>query len=203
VQPRRLLFASALVVLFGGAPAFAQITEEPVAPLPDPRKFAHGIFADAEAGPTFFLGRAAHPMGVGTTVGVRVGYDLLRFVAVQAHVFGSTHRTDFAGAPQSDQILQLYVAAAELKLSVPIDRFTPFAFGGAGVARFSSNLLSTTTLLTDRDAQTMPAFTGGAGLDYHTLSRHFSFGLLGTFQRLAKLRAPGAVAATAYVRYTF
>jgi hypothetical protein len=43
---------------------------------------------------------------------------------------------------------------------------------------------------------------GGLGLDYHTLSRHFSFGIVASFAKYVAVYTIGAVATTAYVRYT-
>lgn len=183
------------------SPASAQITEEPQAALPEPRKFARGWFTDAEVGAFVPLGEAK-AMGTGVGVGARFGYDLLRFVAVQVHGFGSTHRTRFESAPQSGQLLQLYQLSAELKLTLPIQQVSLFAFGGGGFAVLSTNILGTTNL-TQPDETTGVLFLGGGGLDYHPLSRHFSFGLQGGFAKLKQLKAPGGILATTYLRYTF
>lgn len=180
----------------------AQVTEEPEAPYPDPAKLARGLFADAEAGTLMFVGTAREPLGFGTALGVRLGYDVFRWAAVQAHAFASSHRTRFGDAPQAGQLLQLYQAAAELKLTVPLGAWSLSAFGGAGFAWLSTNLLGTTAL-TAPDLERTPLLLGGLGLDYHTMSRHFSFGFAPTFVRYSKVRTTGAVLATLYVRYTF
>lgn len=179
----------------------AQITEEPKAPLPDPRKFARGVFADAEAG-TFTLLGDGKALGTGVGVGARLGYDLLRFVALQLHAFGSTHETDFGAAPQSGELLQIYQLSLELKLAVPIGQASLFAFGGGGVASVSTDLLGTTTLSAPGDTSGLFVL-GGLGVDYHPLSRHFSLGLQGAFSRLQVIKAPGGILGTAYLRYTF
>lgn len=183
-------------------PAGAQITREPREPFPDPSKFAKGIYADAEIGSMFFLGDAAGPLGAGVAFGARLGYDLFRWAAIQVHAVGSTHRTDFATGPQSGQLIQFYQATAELKLAIPISQFAIFAHGGAGFGHLSTNLLETAGL-TGADAQTGLVFAGGGGLDYHTLTRHFSLGLAGTFSRFQPMKAPGGVLITTYLRYTF
>ena len=45
--------------------------------------------------------------------------------------------------------------------------------------------------------------TGGLGVDYHTLSRHFAFGVHGGVQRISGLAQSNALTTTADVRYTF
>lgn len=193
--------ALALLLSGGGGPARAQITQEPVKPLPDPARFSRGLYADAELGSVFFLGNAHRALGFGTAFGARLGYDLLRWVALQAHVLGSTHETNLRSGAGSGELLQLYQGTAELKLSVPIRQIAIAAFGGLGFGHFSTNLLATSRLRLDR--QTSLLYAGGLGLDYHTLTRHFSFGLQGTFVKVVELAVPGGVSVTAYARYTF
>lgn len=191
-----------VLVLCAATPAAAQITGEPVSPYPDPAKFRRGLYSEAEVGAALFLGDARAPLGPGPAFGVRLGYDLLRWAAVQVHGFGSTHATSFRGRPQSGQLLQLYQVAGELKVTARWSQWAVLAFGGAGMGRLSTNLLGTTGL-TDADVRATFLVIGGAGVDYHTMSRHFSFGFTPTFVRLTRVRAPGAILATAHVRYTF
>ena len=179
----------------------AQITEEPVAPLPDPGKFARGVFVDAGLGAFVLLGKA-DSVRPGVAFGARVGYDLIRFIAVQLHGAGSTHRTDFGSAPQSGQLLQIYQATAELKLIVPIRQVSIYGFGGAGFAFFSTNILGTTGL-TKPGRTTSLMIAGGLGVDYHLLSRHFSFGMQAAFTRMQELKTTGGILSSLYVRYAF
>jgi hypothetical protein len=181
--------------------ARAQVTGEPVAPYPDPSKFARGFYGEAELGALLFMGEAKAALGPGTAVGARVGLDLLSMLAVQLHAFGSTHTTKFADAPQTGQLLQLYQVTAEVKLTARISQFSASAMGGVGLARLSSNLLGTTGF-TDPDERSSRLFLGGLSLDYHTMSRHFSFGLTGSFAKYQAVFTLGAIATTAYVRYT-
>jgi hypothetical protein len=153
-------------------------------------------------GTLMFVGDAGPQIGPGAAFGARLGYDLLRFVAVQVHAFGSTHTTRFGDTPQGGQLLQLYQGTAELKLQIRFGQLGVAATGGGGVALLSTNILGTAGL-TAPDVRTTPVLLGGLGADYHTLSRHFSFGLSGNFARYQKLHTTGAVAATAYARYTF
>jgi hypothetical protein len=127
---------------------------------------------------------------------------VFRWVALQVHAFGSTHTTSFRDMPQSGQLLQLYQGTAELKLTVRFGQIAASAMAGAGLARLSSNLLGTTGL-TAPDVQNTLVSLGGLGADYHTMSRHFAFGIGGTFAKYQRLHTTGAISATAYVRYTF
>lgn len=193
--------AAAVMLLLCALPARAQITEEPVAPLPDPKKFAHGVFVDAGLGAFVLLGKA-DAVGSGPAISARLGYDVFRLLALQLHVAGSTHRTDFGAAPQSGQLLQVYQTTAELKLTVPIRQVSVYAFGGAGFAFLSTNILGTTGL-TAADKTSGVMYGGGLGLDYHLLSRHFSFGLEASFAKMQAIATTGGILSTAYVRYAF
>jgi hypothetical protein len=199
---RLTLPALALLLLMPAGGARAQVTNEPVSPYPDPDKFARGIYGEAEVGTMLFVGDAGSSLGPGAVIGVRLGYDVFRWVALQVHAAGSTHTTSFPGMPQSGQILQLYQGTGELKLTVRFGRVSASAMGGAGLARLSSNLLGTTGL-TEPDVQNTLVMLGGLGADYHTMSRHFSFGLSSSFAKYQRLHTTGAISATAYVRYTF
>jgi hypothetical protein len=148
------------------------------------------------------VGEAGASLRPGVAVGARLGYDLFSLLALQLHAVGSTHTTRFPDMPQSGQLLQLYQATAEAKLTVRFGQLAVAAVGGGGMGRLSSNLLGTTGL-TEPDVQNTLVVLGGLGLDYHTMSRHFSFGLGVNFARYLQVHTAGALAATAGVRYTF
>jgi hypothetical protein len=185
------------------AAAHAQITDEPAPAFPDPAKFAHGIYADGEIGAVTPLGKAGDKVSPGIAIGARMGWDIFRWVAVQAHVLGSTHEASFDNMPQSGQLLQLYQMLGELKLTYTFRRLSLYASGGAGLVKQSSNLLATAGLL--RDASTLydVSYGGGGGFDWHTLNRHFSVGLYGGFYLLSNIRSSGTLPITTYLRYTF
>lgn len=195
------LCSACLLLCVCAPPALAQITEEPVAPLPDPKKFAHGLYVDAGLGAFVLLGKA-DAVGMGPALSGRVGYDVFRLLALQLHVAGSTHRTDFGAAPQSGQLLQIYQASAEIKVTIPIQQVSIHAFGGAGFAFLSTNILETTGL-TEPDKTSSVMYAGGLGLDYHLLSRHFSFGMEAVFAKVQQLKTTGGLLSTVYTRYAF
>jgi hypothetical protein len=198
----RALALAALVAGSSAGTARAQLMGEPPDPRPDPAKFSRGLYAEAEVGTQLFLGEARGPLGPGVAIGGRLGYELFRWLAVQVHALAATHETDFAGGPQSDQLLQVVQGTGELRLAVPLGQWALFAFGGGGLARLSTNLLGTAGL-TDPDVSRSPIFGGGAGAEYHTRSRHFSFGLGAAFWKLPRLYTTGAVTGTLSLRYTF
>jgi hypothetical protein len=191
----------ALVLLLAAAPAGAQVMGEPANVYPDPDKFARGLFVEAEAGAVLFLGDAGQSLGPGAALGVRLGYDLLRWAAVALHGTASSHATDFAQQPQSGQLLQLSQGTAELRLAVPLGRWSVFGVGAGGIGRFSTNLLGTTGLLPP-DARLTTLYGGQLGVDYHTASRHFSFGLAAGFTRLTRVATTGLLGSVLYLRYT-
>ena len=127
--------------LVGGAPARAQVTSEPSAVIfPDPDKFAHGFYTEGEFGAVRFFGRAGEEISPGFAVGARLGYDIFRFFAMQAHLLGSTHQTQ-GDTPMAGQLLQIYQGTVEGKLTLRLVQWSFFAEGGLGAARMSTNLL--------------------------------------------------------------
>jgi hypothetical protein len=193
--------ALALAASAPGARAWAQVTKEPDAAIfPDPKKFAHGLYTEGELGGVMFLGPARDNVGPGFAIGARLGYDVFRWLAVQAHGLGSTHVTRANGRPQGDQLLQTYQATVEGKLTFRLQQLSFFGEGGLGVARLSTNLLNQLGLARYR---TGLQYGGGAGIDYHSLSRHFSIGLRGELYVLRDLSNSEDVVVTTYLRYTF
>jgi hypothetical protein len=184
----------------GGAPAHAQVTSAPSAVVfPDPTKFAHGIYTEGEFGALWFNGRASDEIAPGFAVGARIGYDLFRFFAVQLHLMGSTHQSQ-GDTPIAGQLLQMYQGTLEGKLTLRLVQWSFFAEGGLGAARMSSNLLHARDLARYRTGFTVG---GGAGLDYHFLSRHFSVGLRGGYYVLSDITGSRDANVTMYLRYTF
>ena len=182
--------------------ARAQVTKEPEAAIfPDPKKFARGLFTEGEVGAVAFMGPAGDAVAPGFAIGTRVGYDLLRFLAVQLHGLGSTHLTKAGEHPQGDQLLQTYQGTVEGKLTLRFGQVSIFGEGGVGVARLSTNLLH--QLGIEQRYRTGLTAGGGGGVDYHSLSRHFSIGLRGEYYWLRDLRASTDLIATTYLRYTF
>lgn len=183
--------------------ARAQVTKEPEAAIfPDPKKFASGFFTEGEIGGVAFLGPAGDAVAPGFAIGTRLGYDIFRFFAVQVHGLGSTHLTKANGRPQGDQLLQTYQATVEAKLTLRFGQLSLFGEGGVGLLKLSTNILHEVDGI-EPTYRTGLQYGGGGGLDYHSLSRHFSIGLRGEFYVLRELSNSKDIVATTYLRYTF
>jgi hypothetical protein len=196
----RRALAVAVLCLFFGAPARAQVIAEPAPPpFPDPRKFARGFFAQGELGALVFLGRATRYAGAGPSFGVRLGWDLTRWLALQAHVSGAANDATLP-PPTVGQSVQTFLYTGEARASVQIRRFALFFEGGAGVGQLSNNVLDQVGISTG--SLFSLAVVAGAGLDYHTLNRHFSLGLDADYVWLQGFNSTSALTATAYLRYT-
>jgi hypothetical protein len=186
--------------LLGASSARAQVTTEPSAAIfPDPNTFARGLYTEGEIGVVGFFGRAGDVIAPGFAVGARFGYDLFRFFALEARALGSTHETK-GDTPVSGQLLQTYQGTIGGKLTLRIVQWSFFAQGAVGATRMSSNLLHALGLATYR---TGLATGGGAGVDYHTLSRHVSVGARAEFYRLIHVTGSSDLIVTTYLRYTF
>src|SRR5262245_21080855 len=186
--------------MIGGAPVVAQVTSEPSAVVfPDPTKFAYGLFTEGEFGGVGFLGPAGNEIAPGFALGARVGYDIFRFFALQAHLMGSTHPTQ-GDTPLAGQLLQVYQGLIEGKLTLRLVQMSFFVEGGFGAARMSTNILHARGLATYRTGFTAG---GGGGIDYHFLSRHFSVGLRGGYYWLKHVDGSSDIVSTIYLRYTF
>jgi len=182
-------------------PARAQVIAEPAPPpFPDPKKFARGFFVSGELGALVYLGRATKYAGAGVHFGVRLGYDLTRWLALQAHVAGSSNDANLP-APTVGQSFQTFLYAGELRAQLQLRRFALSLEGGAGITQLSNNVLDQVDISAGGNLVSL-AIVGGAGLDYHTLNRHFSLGLAADYIWMQGFHSTHALTATAYLRYT-
>jgi hypothetical protein len=181
-------------------PVAAQVIAEQAPPrFPDSKKFSRGFFASGELGALVFLGDGGKYAGPGALFGVRLGYDLFRFLALETHFFGAASSATLP-APTIDQSFQTYLYSAEVRLSAQIRRVALFAEGGAGLVQISSNVLDAVGI-TEGKKFSLGVVAGG-GIDYHTLNRHFSFGLDGDYLWLANFSKTNALSVSGYLRYT-
>ena len=190
-------------LLAGASAARAQVTAEPANAVvfPDPNKFAHGLYTEGEIGAVAFFGPAGQKVSPGFAVGARLGYDIFRWLAVQAHFLGSTHQLSDGAGPLSEQLIQTYQAVAEGKLTLRFGQTSIFGEGGIGLARLSTNALY--VLMVEPRYRVGFTAGGGAGADYHSLSRHFSVGIRGDYLVMTNLSSSQELMATTYLRYTF
>jgi hypothetical protein len=150
-------------------------------------------------GTLVYLGRAGKYAQPGVAFGVRLGYDLFRWLDVQAHILGASSDAS-TPPPQFGQSFQTYLYAGEVRLKLQIHRFQLFAEGGAALAQVSTNVLEQVGV-THGSNFTFTVIAGG-GLDYHTLNRHFSVGLGGDYVWLATFTGGHALSLDVYLRYT-
>ena len=181
--------------------AQAQVTAPPKPELfPDPSKFSYGIYTAGELGAVTLLGPVHTHLRPGWGLGVTAGFDITRWLAVEARAVGSTHVTRFEGAPQDAELLQLYQLLGALRLSWRYRYLAFSANGDGGFLRTSTNVLATANL---NEKRMSAVFGGGLGVEYHTLSRHYAFGIRGSFLQAAGLGHSQLLVTTALMRYTF
>jgi hypothetical protein len=190
-----------LLLLLCSLPARAQVVTEPAPPpWPDPSKFAKGPFASGEIGALVFFGRAGRYASAGPSFGVRLGWDIFRWLDVQAHISGSSHDAQ-TPPPTFGQSFQTLMYNGEVRLKLQIRRFQIFGEAGAGLGQITSNILDQVGV-TDGNQFTLVVIAG-LGVDYHTLNRHFSVGLGADYLFLADWHQQSALTAQAYLRYTY
>ena len=180
--------------------ASAQVIAEPAPPpWPDPKKFAKGPFASGEVGALAYLGRAGKYTSPGVAFGVRLGYDLFRWLSLQGVVTASISNAT-TPPPTNGQDFELFLYAAVGRLQLQIRRFGLFAEGGAGVAQITSNVLDAPGVTNGRSL----SFTvvAGGGLDFHTLNRHFSLGVSADYLLFTQFTGGHAVDVWAFLKYT-
>lgn len=197
-----MLAATGILAALAPSPvARAQVTEAPKAALfPDPSKFSYGAYTGAELGAVVVLGRVRSHLRPGFGLGLAAGYDLTRWLAVEARAVGSTHLTQFPTAPQDGELLQLYQLLAAIRVSLRYRYFALSLNGDGGFLHTSTNVLATAGLNAER---TGAVFGGGLGLEYHTLSRHFAFGVRGSLLAAHGLGQSRLLTTSALMRYTF
>jgi hypothetical protein len=164
--------------------------------------FSSGLYAEAEAGALMFLGDARRPLGTGVAVGVRLGYEIGRWLAIQGHALSATHETDFDSGPQSDQLLQVLQATGELKLSIPLGQWSVFGYGGGGSPACPPTCWGRRASPISTSASRRCS-AAAAALTTTPAARHFSFGVNAAFWKLPQLYTTGAMTGTLYIRYTF
>jgi hypothetical protein len=195
-----LLFALGILELSTAQRAHAQVIAEPAPPpWPDPKKFAKGPFASGEVGSLVYLANSGKYASPGVAFGVRLGYDLFRWLAVQAHVLGGSNDATLP-PPTVNQAFQTYVYAGEVRFKVQIRRWALFAEGGVAAAQVSTNVLDEVGVT--HGSHITFAALGGGGLDYHTLNRHFSVGLGADYLWLQNFTGGHALSLDVYLRYT-
>jgi hypothetical protein len=146
-----------------------------------------------------FVGAAAKAAGPGAAFGVRLGYDLFRWLSLQGHLIGMSGEAKLAG-PNEGQSFQTLVYGGEAHLQLQLRRFGLFAEAGAACAQIATNVLDQAQFTNGNHFSL--AVVAGGGLDYHTLNRHFSFGVGADYLWLANFDKSQAISVQAYLKYT-
>lgn len=167
--------------------------------FPDPRKFSRGFFLEASTGPAITVGATSRVLSTGFSFSARAGYEIRRWIAVQGHATGILRRYDDGVLRR--ELLGDGIYTAELRLGVPFRRFMIAAHGGAGADQTSNNLLQVAGIADD-NRRWYFAWDAGLSFDVHSLSRHFSGGLIATFVGTPQLAGSGVVLVQLYLRYT-
>jgi hypothetical protein len=167
--------------------------------FPDPKKFSRGFFVEGGIGPAVPIGPTADVLSVGVSLGVRTGYEIRRWVALQLHANGTLSRYDDGVLRR--ELLQQFVYTGELRLAVPIRRFLIAAQGGAGIYQLTNNLLQVAGIADDNNRIGV-AWDASLAFDVHSLNRHFSGGIVATFVGMPALRNSGTLVLHVVLRYT-
>lgn len=194
---KRSLVVAALLL---PSAAHAQVIAEQAPPtFPDPKRFARGFYAQGELGALVYVGHAGRYAGPGPSFSLRLGYDLLRWLSIQAHVLGSSGRVTVPG-PTDGQAYQTFLYGGEAHAQLQLRRVGLYVEAGAVAAHIPSNVLDDAAVTGGRKISL--AVVAGGGIDFHTLNRHFSIGLGADYLWLASFGKSSAVAAQAFLKYT-
>ncbi len=166
--------------------------------------YAQGLFLEAQLGAQTYAGDAREVSRAGPRLGVVLGYELTRWLALVLEIDASMHQTRNR-PPPSHTSYELVGASVGARFSVPIDaRFALWIAGLAGVAWSSGDVLRALGYL---DAfKPGIAYGGELGFDWHMRSRHHSLGLLGGARQFPNLDRDGFTVGAygaAYLRYVF
>jgi fermentation-respiration switch protein FrsA (DUF1100 family) len=195
-----LLTAVAVLSSLGGRVRAQVIAEQAPPPFPDAKKFARGFYATGELGALAYVGgNAGKYAGPGAAFGLRLGYDIFRWLSVQAHIMGAAAESRLPG-PSDNQSYQTLIYGAEARGQVQIRRVGLYAEAGAAAAQIASNVLDAAGVTAGHRFSL--AVVAGGGIDYHTLNRHFSFGAGADYLWLADFNKSSAISATAFFKYT-
>jgi hypothetical protein len=166
--------------------------------FPDPKKFSTGFFVEGSTGPMVPLGPTFEVLSPGFSLSARLGYEIRRWVALQLHGTGAVSKYD--DGVIHDELLQQYFYTGEVRFGIPIRRFLIAFQGGAGLWQTNNNLLQIAGIADDNTLFGF-AWDAGGGLDYHSLNRHFSAGILATFIGMPELQNAGSLTIHLYIRY--
>ena len=191
-RPHALLLAALL--------AAAALVDAPAAGA-EPRPASVGPYAEASAGATGFIGAGSQYSRPGPAFALRAGLDLFSWLSLGGRLELETHKANVPPPPVGEYV-QLYAAAADARVTVPLGRLALFADGGLGLAMMSSNVLAKVDVL-EPGERFSPVVSAGGGLELQLQNRHYAAGLAGHWSLLPGFDAMQAVGGRLYLRYTY
>jgi hypothetical protein len=193
---RGFAVAVTLAATVGVARADDQITS-----TSDNRIASTGFYAEAGLGAVAFLYSASRYTDVGPAVDIAIGRDLFSWLSIGGYVAASIHEATVP-PPPVDQYFQLYRGGVDLRLQGRLNRIAGFIEGGVGGSLLSTNILEQ-VMITQPNKLYSLTISGGAGLEYQSLNRHYALGLAvdGFYEpEWAKMKA---IESRIYLRYTY
>ncbi len=167
----------------------------------EPRPRSKGFYAEAGIGGRGYLADAGESSAIGPNASLHLGIDLFSWFSVGGQLGASSHEATVP-APPVGEYYQLYSAAGEARLSIPVGPLAVFADGRAGLAMVSTNILEKSAILDPGERFTL-MFGGGGGLEYQLQNRHYAFGVAGSYTLLPAYDASSSVSARFFLRYTY
>jgi hypothetical protein len=161
---------------------------------------AGGLYSEADLGATLFLGEAADSAAPGPALGARVGYHPAPWVGLGVVVAASTHEAT-AQPPPDGEHFQLYQVGLDLRFRLGVGRVGLFIEGSGGVAAVSTNVLDAPGI-TSPTRHVSPYLMGGGGVEYHTQSPRFAFGVAGDLSVYTDFGVMRTLGLRLYLRYT-
>ena len=167
----------------------------------EPRHASVGFFSEAGAGAAFFLQDAGSYSEIGPAIDIRMGYDVLPWLSVGAHLGASIHEATVPPPPVGEYY-QLYHAGADVRISHLFSSIGVFADGRVGGSMISSNVLEKVAILEPGQRFSL-SFAAGAGVEYQLQNRHYAFGLGGQWMAMPGFDGTQGVTTRLYLRYTY
>ena len=159
----------------------------------EPRPRSKGFYAEAGIGGRGYLADAGESSAIGPNASLHLGIDLFSWFSVGGQLGASSHEATVP-APPVGEYYQLYSAAGEARLSIPVGPLAVFADGRAGLAMVSTNILEKSAIL-DPASASPSCSAAAAGLEYQLQNRHYAFGVAGSYTLLPAYDASSSVSA--------
>gem|GEM_PF-4740154 len=166
----------------------------------DRANFSTGFFTEGAVGSFIPVRTLQRVLSPGVVFTGRVGYEFRRWIAIQANATAAM--THYGDGVLRNEILQQFFYLGELRLALPLGRFSIAGLGGAGLMQVSNNLLQIADIARTNRLLSI-AWDAGAALDFHSLDNHFSGGVVATYIGMPNLHKAAALTVQIYIRHVF